>query len=423
MSEMVTPSELNHKVKYFKLNFLIQCLRLFLLINVGYNGIIISFNKANCFSVGDLMSNMSTSSLVITQIPVEGYEKVIRFQNFEAGLDAIVSLHNVALGPTLGGVRIYPYATFELALNDVLRLSKGMTYKSALAECGWGGGKSVIIANPKTCDKALILEAYAEAINYLQGEYICAEDVGSTPDDMAFLARLTPYVVGLEYEGGSGNPSPFTAWGTFVGIQALLQKVYGSKEVAGRRVAIQGLGSVGSKLAEYLFWNGADLIVSDLDEKKAQSLAHLYGAEYLPCSEILKASCDVLAPCAMGGIINKQTMAQLQCRAIGGCANNQLLEESDGDQLKALGILYAPDFMINSGGLINVTQELNPLGYDPVLSRNQVNKIYDQLMLIFDRADRHHCSTNQAALSLADERISQGIGKRLEPVQFPLAKK
>lgn len=368
------------------------------------------------------MSNSTTTSLIVTEIPVEGYHKVIRFQNADAGLDAIISIHDMALGPTLGGIRCHPYPTFDAALNDVLRLSKGMTYKSALAECKWGGGKSVIIADPKSPNKAKLLEAFAEAINYFKGDYIGAEDVGTSPNDMSVIAKFTPYVVGLEYQGSSGNPSPFTAWGTFVGIQALLQKLYGSKDVAGRTVAIQGLGSVGAKLAEFLFWHGAKLYLSDIDESKAKALAAHYGAEFVPSSEILKVPCDVLAPCAMGGIINAESIIDLRCRAIGGCANNQLLKETDGDELRRLGILYAPDFVINSGGLINVTQELEPMGYDSGVSRAKVAKVYDQLLLIFDIAQQNNCSTNRAAISLAEYRIKYGIGKRLEPVQFPLAK-
>lgn len=368
------------------------------------------------------MSNLTTSSLIVTEIPVEGYHKVLRFQNTEVGLDAIISIHDVALGPTLGGIRCHPYPTFDAALNDVLRLSKGMTYKSALAECKWGGGKSVIIADPKSPNKPKLLEAFAEAINSLKGEYIGAEDVGTSPGDMSVIAKFTPYVVGLEYQGSSGNPSPFTAWGTFVGIQALLQKLYGTKDVAGRTVAIQGLGSVGAKLAEFLFWHGAKLYLSDIDEAKAKSLAAFYSAEFVPSSEILKVPCDVLAPCAMGGILNSESIVDLRCRAIGGCANNQLLKETDGDELRRLGILYAPDFVINSGGLINVTQELEPMGYDSGVSRAKVAKVYDQLLLIFDIAQQNNCSTNRAAISLAEYRIKYGIGKRLEPVQFPLAK-
>ena len=369
------------------------------------------------------MANSSTSSLIVTEIPVEGYAKVLRFQNPDVGLDAIISIHDLALGPALGGIRIHPYANFDAALNDVLRLSKGMTYKSALAECRTGGGKSVVIADPKSPNKAQILEAYAEAINYLKGDYIAAEDVGCSPKDMAVLAKFTPYVVGLEFEGSSGNPSPFTAWGTFLGIQALLNKTYGSKEISGRTVAVQGLGSVGAKLVEFLFWHGAKLVLSDIDENKAKEIAAFYGAEFVPCSEILKVPCDVLAPCAMGGILNPESIVDLRCRAIGGCANNQLLKETDGDELRRLGILYAPDFVINAGGLVNVTQELESVGYDSNASRTKVAKIYDQLMLIFDIAQQNNCSTNRAAISLAEYRIKYGIGKRLEPVQFALEKK
>lgn len=368
------------------------------------------------------MSNRATSSLIVNQIAVEGYEKVFHFQNPEVGLEAIISIHDMNLGPTLGGIRIHPYASFDAALNDVLRLSKGMTYKSALAECKWGGGKSVIIADPKSENKEKLLEAFAECINYLQGDYIGAEDVGCTPKDMAVIAKFTPYVVGLEHQGSSGNPSPYTAWGTFRGIQALMQKIYGTPDLEGRTVAVQGLGSVGSKLCEFLFWHGAKLIVSDIDEEKAKKVAVQFNAQYVSNTDINRQSCDVLAPCAMGGTINAESIPNLRCRAIGGCANNQLLSDVDGEELKKLGILYAPDFVINSGGLINVTQELEPEGYNPGSARNKTNKVYDQLLLIFDIAEQNSCSTNRAAISLAEYRIKYGIGKRLEPVQFPFAK-
>jgi len=358
----------------------------------------------------------------MTEIPVEGYARVVRVQNPEVGLDAIISMHDLALGPALGGIRIHPYTSFEAALNDVLRLSKAMTYKSALAECGFGGGKSVIIADPKTPHKAELLMAFAEAINALQGDYIGAEDVGCSPADVAVLAKVTPFVTGMEHKDSSGNPGPFTAWGTFRGIQAVLQKVYGSSDVNERVVAIQGLGSVGGKLAEFLFWHGAKLILSDIDENKAKAMALQYGAQWVPVKDILYVPCDVLAPCAMGGILNAETIVDLRCRAIAGCANNQLLKEADGDELRRLGILYAPDFIINSGGLINVGLELEEGGYNPNTAQAKVNKIYEQLILIFEIAKQNSCSTNQAATSLAEYRIKYGIGKRLAPITFPLAK-
>ncbi len=368
------------------------------------------------------MTLILEDSLVFEEVTVPGYEKIVKVKHKEAGLEAIICIHRTDLGPALGGTRIYPYANHEDALNDVMRLARGMTYKSALGECGWGGGKSVIIADPKAKTKAL-LTAFGQAVNRLQGEYICAEDVGSTPEDMTIISRATQYVVGLPHEKSSGNPSPFTAWGTFRGVQSVLKKIYDSESLENRTIAIQGLGSVGFILAELLFWAGAKLIVSDIDRAKCEHVAKMFGAQVVFPDEILSVECDVLAPCAMGGVINEKTIPQLKCRAIAGCANNQLLKDSDADELFALGILYAPDFIINSGGLLNVTQELDSMGYNPHTARNKVNKIYSQLMIIYDIAEQNRYSTHKAAISLADYRLKYRIGRRIDPACFHHAKK
>jgi leucine dehydrogenase len=359
--------------------------------------------------------------LELEEIFVPGYEKVIKVTNNEVGLKAIICIHDTTMGPALGGIRIYPYPTFEAALNDVLRLSKGMTYKSAISECGWGGGKSVIIADPKKTKTKEILYAFGQAVDRLQGEYICAEDAGCTPDDILEISKATPFVVGLPQS--SGNPSPFTAWGTYRGIQSVLKKITDSDSLENRTIAIQGLGSVGYELAKLLFWNGARLIVSDIEAAKCQNIAQLTGAEIVSTADILNVECDVFAPCAMGAVINEQTILQFNCKAIAGCANNQLLKDSDADELAAKGILYAPDFVINAGGLINVTQELEASGYNPVLVRNKVHRLYDQLMVIYDIAEQNRFSTQRAALSLADYRLKYRIGKRIEPACFHHAKR
>jgi leucine dehydrogenase len=368
------------------------------------------------------MTLVLDQDLELEEIFVSGYEKVIKVTNKEAGLQAIICIHTTTMGPALGGIRIYPYATFEIALNDVLRLAKGMTYKSAISECGWGGGKSVIIADPKKNKTKEMLYAFGQAVDRLQGEYICAEDVGCTPADVLEISRATPYVVGLPHEKSSGNPSPFTAWGTYRGIQSVLKKITDSPSVENRTIAIQGLGSVGYELAKLLFWNGAQLIVSDIDHSKCRSIAELTGAKIVPTADILSETCDVLAPCAMGGVINEQMIPHLNCKAIAGCANNQLLNDSDADELVTKGILYAPDFVINAGGLINVTQELDANGYNPFLARNKIHHLYDQLMVIYDIAEQNRFSTQRAALSLADYRLKYRIGKRVEPPCFHHAK-
>lgn len=364
------------------------------------------------------MTVILEESLSLEEIEVPGYEKVVRIQNKQVGLNAIVCIHSMDMGPALGGTRIFPYATFDAALNDVMRLAKGMTYKSALSECGWGGGKSVIIADPKTQKTEELLFAFGQAVDQLQGQYICAEDVGCSPQDVMVISRATPYVVGLPHEKSSGNPSPYTAWGTYRGIQSVLKKLTGSDSVEGKVIAIQGLGSVGICLAEILFWNGAKLIVSDIDQQKCIQAARQFDAQVVSTEEILKVSCDVLAPCAMGGIINAQTIPHLRCLSIAGCANNQLLKDQDADELMARGILYAPDFVINAGGLINVTQELETGGYSPSFSRNKIHKLYDQLMVIYDIAEQNHYSTNKAAMTLGDYRLKYRIGKRQNPPVF-----
>lgn len=368
------------------------------------------------------MALILEQSLELEEIFVPGYQKVLKVTNKEVGLKGIICIHTTVMGPALGGIRIYPYATFDAALNDVLRLAKGMTYKSAISECGSGGGKSVLIADPKKHKTKEMLHAFGQAIDTFQGEYIGAEDAGCTPEDVSIISEVTPYVVGLLHDKSSGNPSPFTAWGTFRGIQSVLKKTFGSDSPENRIIAIQGLGSVGCELAKILFWTGARLIVSDIDSEKCEMVAKFTRAKIVSPSEILKVECDVFAPCALGGIINEQTIPDFRCRAIAGCANNQLLNDTDADELFARGILYAPDFLINAGGLINVTQELAEEGYNPFIARQKIHRIYDQLMLIYDIAAQNRFSTHRAAVSLADYRLKYRIGKRVQPPCFHHAK-
>lgn len=364
------------------------------------------------------MAQTCEKTLVLEKILIPGYEKVIRVLNPEVGLHAIICVHSSVIGPALGGIRIYPYLNEEEALNDVMRLAKSMTYKALLSECSLGGGKAVIIGDPKVTKTKKVLYAFGEAVHRLRGEYICAEDVGCSPEDILAISKMTPYAVGLPHKKSSGNPSVFTAWGTFRGIQSVLKKVHGSSDLEGCKIAIQGMGSVGFELAKLLFWAGARLIISDLDYNKCLEVQQLTGAVILPAEEILEAECDVLAPCAMGGVLNSRTIPLLRCLAIAGCANNQLLDDSDAEEISKLGILYAPDFVINAGGLINVTLELESEGYDPIRARARINRIYDQLMIIYDIAEQNKFSTHRAALSLGDYRLKYQIGKRVEPPCF-----
>jgi len=351
-------------------------------------------------------------------LPVKGHEKVIEVTDPSTGLHAIIAIHQTALGPALGGTRIYPYVSLDEALTDVLRLSEGMTYKSAVAGAGVGGGKSVIIADPKTQKTPELLRAFGEAVNRLGGWYVCAEDVGCTLDDCMIIREVTPYVCGLSHKNGGGNPSPYTAKGVFRGIEASLYQLDGSSSVQGKTIAIQGMGSVGSALADYLFWEGANLIISDIDMKKAHSLAHRYQAQVVAPSEILFAPCDVLAPCALGGILDEKTIPKLRCRAVAGGSNNQLLRPEHARFLKLRKILYAPDFVINAGGLINVICELSPEGYNAGNARHKVDEIYHQLLTIYRIAEQNNTSTHEAAIALADYRLRYRIGKKREQLCF-----
>lgn len=357
------------------------------------------------------------SGLQIEPLDIQGYEKVVKVVDQKAGLTAIIAIHNTSLGPALGGIRIHPYATFDQALEDVLRLAKGMTYKAAIAGVGLGGGKSVIIADPKKNKTPQMLLAFGAAVEALGGQYICAEDVGCTTEDVKIVRKATQYVVGLPHVKSSGDPGPFTAWGTYRGICATVKKIYGVDCLEGKTVAIQGLGNVGMHLAEYLFWAGANLILSDIDSVKLEKIAAKYRAQTVAPDQILKVPCDIFAPCAMGAILNDETIPQLRCKGVAGCANNQLLKESHADDLKARGILYAPDFVINAGGLLNVAAETEEEGYNPAFSRTKVNEIYRTLLSIYEIAGRGKNSTHHAAVALGDYRIQYGIGKRtLAPV-------
>lgn len=364
------------------------------------------------------MSQVLEDTLLFEEIAVQGFEKVLKITDVKSKLKAIICIHNTVLGPALGGTRMYPYPTFEAALNDVMRLARGMTIKSALAGTGLGGGKSVIIGDPKKDKTEDLLLAFGRAMNRLEGQYICAEDYGMNLEDLAVIGQETPYIVDLPHVKSSGNPSVFTAWGVLRGMQAIMQKLNGNSSLVGKTVAIQGAGNVGVPLADLLFWQGAKLIISDIDRSKAEKVATKYAAEICAPENILSVPCDILAPCALGAVLNPQTVPQLRCRAVCGAANNQLLKDADADALMRRGIIYAPDFIVNAGGVINVAEELTEEGYNPMNAQSRVHALYDQILLVLDIAERNHISTQAAAMSLYDYRIKYGIGKRLGPAYF-----
>ncbi|MGE3973840.1 MAG: Glu/Leu/Phe/Val dehydrogenase [Bdellovibrionales bacterium] len=332
------------------------------------------------------------------------HEEVIFCHNKEVGLKAIIAIHNTALGPALGGTRMWNYKSDDEALVDVLRLSRGMTYKASAAGLNLGGGKAVIIGDPKTHKSEGLFRAFGQFVNSLNGRYITAEDVGTSVKDMEHVLMETPWVTGTSSAlGGSGDPSPFTAQGTLIGMKACAKTKFGSESLKGLKVAVQGLGHVGYHLVSLLQREKAVITVADIDKEKMNSVVTQFGANACSTEEIVATDCDIFAPCAMGAVINDQTINKLRCKIIAGAANNQLAEPKHGDMLKELGILYAPDFVINAGGLVNVWVELE--GYSKERSMEIVNKIYDNLMNIFQIAESERVSTNTAAHVMAQRRI------------------
>lgn len=339
--------------------------------------------------------------LHIKELEFQDYEKVIEIRDPQRHLHAFIAIHSTLMGPALGGTRILPYSSREEALTDVLRLAKGMTYKAALCHSGTGGSKSTIIL-PKEGKSQAFFDAYAEGVNYLGGKHLCAEDMNCTESDLVMIHKVTPYCLGLPGDG-TGDPSPYTAWGVFRGLQAVSKKLWGTDELEGRTVAIQGIGGVGGKLLHHLFWAGAKLIVSDLDQELLKKAAHQYCAQIIPKEEFIQAKCDILAPCARGGLLNSTTIPKLRCQAIAGAANNQLETEEDGDRLFKKGILYAPDYLVNAGGLMSVASGLDPQLYPPTSVRNRTSNIYQRSLEIFDLAEKKGISTDAAANEIVDQ--------------------
>jgi leucine dehydrogenase len=344
----------------------------------------------------------------------DAHEQVVFFYDRACGLKAIVALHDTTLGPAVGGCRMWPYESETEALTDVLRLSRGMTFKSAMADLPYGGGKTVIIGDSGKDKSEALFRALGRAIESLGGRYYTGEDVGTSPTDMDWAGEETAYVLGCN-KGGSGDPSPITARGVWLGIRAAVEHKLGRGDLAGVRVAIQGLGHVGYSVARLLAEDGARLIVADLDAVRVERAADEFAAKPLGVDAILGAECDVLAPCALGGVINDQTVPRLACAVVAGAANNQLLEDRHGTALHARGILYAPDYVINAGGLINIAQELQPGGYDRERALAQVETIGTTLAEVFERATRESVPTHEVADRIARERIAAGRRRQTRP--------
>lgn len=334
----------------------------------------------------------------------DDHEQVVFFYDRQSGLRAIVALHDTASGPAIGGCRMWPYAGEGEALTDVLRLARGMTYKAAMARLPFGGGKTVIIGDPRRDKSPALFRALGRAIESLGGRYYTGEDVGTSPADMDWAGEETSFVLGRT-RGSSGDPSPVTARGVWLGIRAAVKHKLGRDDLAGLRVAMQGLGHVGYHVARLLAQDGARLIVADLDPARVERAADEFGAQVVAGDEIVGVEADVLAPCALGGVINDDSLPQLSCAIVAGAANNQLLEDRHGVALHERGILYAPDYVINAGGLINIAEELGPRGYERERALAKVQVIAQTLTEVFERSDRERTPTSVIADRIASERI------------------
>lgn len=334
------------------------------------------------------------------------YEQLVMCQDRESGLKAIIAIHDTTLGPALGGTRMWPYVTEQEAITDALRLARGMTYKAAAAGLDLGGGKAVIIGDPRRDKTEVLLRSYGRFVDTLKGRYITAEDVGTCQQDMDIIHRETKHVTGIApANGGSGDPSPFTALGVLHGMKAAAREAFGTESLAGVRIALQGVGHVGYHLCHLLKEEGADLVITDIHTSVAEEAAVEFGAETVGPDEIYGVQCDIFAPCALGAVINDTTLPRLKTRIIAGSANNVLAEERHGEELHRMGILYVPDYIINAGGLINVAEEL--LGYQQQRAVEKVTRIYDNTAEVMAIAKREGIPTYRAADRLAEERIQR----------------
>ncbi|MBF8150078.1 Glu/Leu/Phe/Val dehydrogenase [Winogradskyella sp. F6397] len=342
---------------------------------------------------------------VFGQYSFDDHEQIVFCNDKDTGLKAIIGIHNTVLGPALGGTRMWNYANEWEALNDVLRLSRGMTFKSAVTGLNLGGGKAVIIGDAKTQKTPELMKRFGEFVHSLSGKYITAEDVGMTTEDMDTVREVTPYVTGIsESKGGAGNPSPITAYGVFMGMKAAAKFQFGSDVLEDKNVFVQGIGNVGEALVEHLVNEGANVTISDISQDRLEEVRSKYGATVYGGDDIYSEDMDIYAPCALGATINDDTIYKLKAKIVAGAANNQLADEkSHGLILQERGIVYAPDFLINAGGIINVYAELE--NYDRQEIMRKTENIYNTTLEILDNAKVNNLTTHNAALNVARERI------------------
>ena len=369
------------------------------------------FDKVATTKIKNMTTEITTANElhkidpVFGQLSFDNHEQIVFCNDKDTGLKAIIGIHNTVLGPALGGTRMWKYTNEWEALNDVLRLSRGMTYKSAISGLNLGGGKAVIIGDSKIDKTPEMITKFGEYVNSLSGRYITAEDVGTTTEDMDRINDVTKFVTGIsESRGGSGNPSPVTAYGVYMGMKAAAKYQFGSEKLDGKKVLVQGIGHVGETLVDYLTKEGALVQITDINEARVSDVSKKYGAQIFTGTDLYSADVDIYAPCALGATINDETIGRLKARVIAGAANNQLAyEQVHGQILKEKGILYAPDFLINAGGIINVYAEI--VGYDSAEAMRRTENIYNTTLEIFTLAEANGLTTYQAALAIAEKRI------------------
>lgn len=353
----------------------------------------------------NLLEPQTLEGAVFTTESFNDHEQVVFCNDKETGLRAIIGIHSTVLGPALGGTRMWNYPTEAEAIKDVLRLSRGMTFKASISGLNLGGGKAVIIGDSRKDKTDALMRKFGQFVNSLGGRYITAEDVGIAEHDMEMVKMETNYVTGIpEHMGGSGDPSPVTAYGVYMGMKAAALYKWGSDTLEGKKVLVQGIGHVGETLVKYLTTEGAIVTINDIHEDRVLDISKKYDTQVLMGNDIYNADIDIYAPCALGATVNSTTIPQLKCEIIAGAANNQLANEQvHGEAVKAAGILYAPDFLINAGGLINVYSEIAKYNREESLKKTE--NIYNTTLEIFKKAEIENITTHQAALKIAAQRV------------------
>jgi leucine dehydrogenase len=347
------------------------------------------------------------NNLIFGSIGRMGHEQVAFCHDQETGLKAIIAVHSSVLGPALGGTRMWNYQSDAEAINDVLRLSRGMTYKASISGLNLGGGKAVIMGDARKDKTDALMRKFGSFVNRLGGTYITAEDVGMTTRDMELVKMETDYVTGIPVAmGGSGDPSPVTAYGVYMGMKASAQFKWGNDKLEGKRIVVQGIGNVGENLVKHLSEEGATIFINDINKERLQHVAEKYGATIISADDVYDIKMDIYAPCALGATVNSDTLKRLSCQIISGAANNQLADENiHGKEVMARGIIYAPDFLINAGGLINVYSELNGYNRDKALA--QAENIYNVTLDILAKSKAEGITSNDAATEIAKKRIAE----------------